>query len=419
MRRESRQRTPVRRTGSVALLAAAVLWTAVTAVPAAPAAAQAFEVAAPAAVLMVAETGQVLYEKNASEALPPASLAKLMTMLLVMEALEAGRVTLDEPVVTSAYAAAMGGSQVYLAERETHSLEKMMEAVAIASGNDAAVALAEHLFGTEAAFVDQMNRRAQELGLEGTYFADATGLPVPEGQRQGVITARDVASLSRVLITQHPKVLEWTSVRMKEFRSAPRFVLYNTNTLLGSYPGLDGLKTGHTSEAGYHLAATAEQNGVRLIAVVMGTQSEAERNQQVTQLLNYGFRAFEPVVAARQGEPVGEMRLTAGNPQQFPVEAASDLRVLVPRGRQGDLRRVVELNEGLQPPLKQGDVVGRVVALVQDEPVADVPVVATQDVERAGFFTRLWRSLWGAVTGVIGGAFQWLWNGIRSLLGLA
>lgn len=418
MRRASRARTLVGWTGSVALLAV-LLWTAVTAIPAARAAAQAFEVAAPAAILMVAETGQVLYEKNASEAIPPASLAKLMTMLLVMEALEAGRVTLDEPVVTSAYAAAMGGSQVYLAERETHSLEKMMEAVAIASANDAAVALAEHLFGTEAAFVDQMNRRARELGLEGTYFADATGLPAPAGQRQGVITARDAAILSRLLITQHPKVLEWTSIRMKEFRSSPRFVLYNTNTLLGSYPGLDGLKTGHTSEAGYHLAATAEQNGIRLIAVVMGTQSESDRNQQVTQLLNYGFRAFEPVVVARQGEPVGEMRLTAGNPQRFPVEAASDLRVMVPRGRQGDLRRFVELDEGLQPPLKRGDVVGRVVALVQDEPVAHVPVVATQDVERAGFLARLWRSLWGIVTGVIGGAFQWLWNGIRSLLGLA
>lgn len=382
-------------------------------------AAQGFELEAPAALLMVAETGQVLYEKNADEPRPPASLAKIMTLLLVMEALDAGRVSLDEPVITSRYAASMGGSQVYLAEGERQSLEKMIEAVAIASGNDAAVALAEHLYGTEAAFVQQMNRRAQELGLQGTYFADATGLPVPDGQRQGVTTARDVAIMSRTLIQEHPQVLEWTSIRTKEFRSQPRFILYNTNKLLGSYPGMDGLKTGHTSEAGYHLAATAEQNGVRLIAVVMGTRSEADRNEQVTQLLNYGFRAFEPVAAARKGEPVGEMRLVDGNPERFTVEAAADLQVLIPRGRQGDLRRSVQWLEDVQAPLERGDRVGSVVAYLGEEPLAQTDVVAAQDVERAGFFTRIWRTVWGGLVGAIGGAFQWLWNTIRSLLGLA
>lgn len=383
------------------------------------AAAQGFDLEAPSAILMVASTGQVLYEKNADEPRPPASLAKIMTLLLVMEALRDGRVSLDEPVVTSRYAASMGGSQVYLAEGERQSLEKMIEAVAIASGNDAAVALAEHLYGTEAAFVAQMNRRAEELGLRGTYFADATGLPVPAGQRPGVTTARDVAVMSRVLIQEHPQILEWTSIRTKEFRSQPRFILYNTNKLLGSYPGLDGLKTGHTSEAGYHLAATAEQNGIRLIAVVMGTKSEADRNAQVTQLLNYGFRAFEPVMAARKGEPVGEMRLAHGNPERFTVEAAADLQVLIPRGRQGDLRRAVQWADAVEAPLKRGDRVGSVVAYLGDQPLAQVDVVAAQDVERAGFFTRLWRTVWGGVTGAIGGAIRWVWEAIRSLLGLA
>lgn len=383
------------------------------------AAAQGFEVEAPAAVLMVADTGQILYEKNADEPHPPASLAKIMTLFLVLDAVDAGRVSLDEPVVTSRHAASMGGSQVYLAEGERQSVEKLIEAVAIASGNDAAVALAEHLYGTEAAFVAQMNRRAEELGLKGTYFADATGLPVPEGQRPAVITARDVAVLSRALILEHPQILEWTSIRTKEFRAQPRFVLYNTNRLLGRYPGLDGLKTGHTSEAGYHLAATAEQNGVRLIAVVLGTKSDEDRNEQVTQLLNYGFRAFERVIAARQGDPVGERRLRSGNPERFTVEAAADLPVLIPRGRQGDLRRAVQWLEDVDAPLERGERVGILVAYLGDEPLAQVDVIAAQDVGRAGFFTRLWRTVWGGLAGAIGGALQWLWSGIRSLLGLA
>ncbi|BAS29414.1 D-alanyl-D-alanine carboxypeptidase family protein [Limnochorda pilosa] len=411
-----RRRVGTGRTGPGAALAVGLLVAALLA----PgwAVAQSFEVAAPAAILVEADTGQVLYEKNPDKETPPASLAKIMTLLLVMEALDSGRVSLDEPVVTSEYAAGMGGSQVFLAPGETHTLAEMIEAVAVASGNDAAVALAEHLFGTEAAFVEQMNLRAQELGLSGTYFADATGLPVPQEKRPGMTTPRDVASMTRALLA-HPKVLEWTSVRQKVFRQQPRFVLYNTNTLLGSYPGLDGMKTGHTAEAGYHLAATAEQDGIRLVAVVMGTRSESDRNQQITQLLNYGFRAFEPAVAARQGEPVGEMRLVDGNPERFTVEAAADLRVLVPRGHQGDLRRSLELQANVKPPLKRGDTVGRVVALIQDRPVAQMPVVAARDVERAGFFARVWRRVWGGVSGAIGGAFQWIWNGIRSLLGLA
>ena len=215
--------------------------------------AQGFDVESPAAFLMDVRTGQVLFEKNADLPLPPASLVKIMTLLVVMDAVEEGAVSLDDRVITSRRASGIGGSQVFLAEGEDHSLEEMLKAIAIASANDASFAVAEFLSGTEAEFAKRMNERAKRLGMVGSRFTSADGLPPARGQEGSITTAADIARASQTLILEHPRVLEWTSTAMEKFRDDPLFILYNTNHLVGKYSGLDGLKTGYTQAAGWCL----------------------------------------------------------------------------------------------------------------------------------------------------------------------
>ena len=255
-------------------------------------------IAAKSAKLVDASTGQVLYAANSEERMAPASITKIMTMLLVMEQVRDGRISLDDVVAVSTEASLMGGSQVYLKERERVPVRDLMAATAIRSANDASFALAEHVAGTADDFVRMMNQRAVELGMENTQFTNPEGLDDPDHYT----TASDIAIMSRELI-QYPEVLEWTSTWIGKMRDGT-YDLFNTNRLIKEYDGADGLKTGHTDKAGYCLAGTAERGGVRLIAVVMGTAGEKERVAETSKLLDYGFRNFERATLAEAGTKV-------------------------------------------------------------------------------------------------------------------
>ncbi len=358
----------------------------------------AFDVEASSAILMDARTGQVLFEKDADAALPPASLTKIVTLLVVMDAVKDGRVSLDDEVRTSQRASATGGSQVWLAEGETHSLRDMLKAIAIASANDASVAVAEFIAGTEAAFAGLMTERAQELGMTESVFYNSDGLPPGEGEEPTLSSARDMAIAARTLIQNHPEVLDWTSTVMETFRQEPLFILYNTNRLVSSYDGLDGLKTGHTNAAGWCLVATANRGDVRLISVVMGTESQNARDEQTRRLLDHGFGAFVPTVA---GEGVvGEIRVPTGTPERIDVELAEPATLLAPRGVNADIQGRIETPENLEAPLAAGDDVGEYVVSLDGDEVLRVPLLASEEVERANLFVRAWRSIRDFVTGL-------------------
>lgn len=337
------------------------------------------------ALLMDAKTGQVLFEQNADEALPPASVTKIMTLLLVMEAIDAGRLALGDTVTASAHAASMGGSQVYLKEGEAMTVEEMLKCVIIASANDCAVALAEHVAGNEAAFVRQMNVRAAELGMKNTNFENTNGLD--DTATHHVTSARDIAIMSRALIT-HPTILKYSGIWMDTVRDGT-FGLTNTNRLVRFYRGCTGLKTGSTARAGFCISATAERDGVSLIAVVMAAPTRDIRNQTVASLLDYGFANFD-TYEAEGGElthPVkgGVTDICKLTYQPFALSV-----------KKGDVTRVtqkIELDEALAAPLSQGDAVGRVVYSLDGREIGTVPIVAAQSVEKIGFFTLFCRIL--------------------------
>jgi D-alanyl-D-alanine carboxypeptidase (penicillin-binding protein 5/6) len=354
-----------------------------------------FDVAAESAILIDGNTGQVLFEKNADLKLPPASMAKIMTMLLVMEEVDAGRAKLTDAVTVSARAAGIGGSQVYLKQGEVFTVEEMMKAVTVQSANDASVALAEHFSGVMEAFADHMNRRAEELGMNSTFYTNPDGLP---SDPPTLTTARDLTIVARELL-KHPKVFEWTTIVQAPFRQQPKTNLYNTNALIGKYTGLDGLKTGHTDEAGWCLTATAKRGDVRLVSVVMRTASEKEREAQTARLLDYGFRGFEQVALAAAGDEVGTLRIPNGSPGKVVVKAKEPLRPLVPRGREKDVVTETEF-EKVRAPLAEGDRVGAVVAKLDGQELTRVDVVVPRDIKQANFVVRFFRWLGGLIGGV-------------------
>jgi len=373
-------------------IVSAVFLLAATAAAAQPA----YDVSVPSALLIDAGTGQVLLEKEPRLPVPPASLAKVMTLLVALDEVKAGRVSLDDPVRASARASRMTGSRVYLREGEVHTLLELLKAVAIAGANDAAVAVAEHIAGTESAFVAMMNARAQELGMADSRFANAHGLPPAEGEGEAYTTAHDIAVAARALIASHPEVLEWTRIRVERFRDEPLFNLYNTNNLVGRYEGLDGLRTGYLEESGYLIVATAQRSGVRLLAVIMGARDEKERESQTISLLDYGFQRFIPVTIPTGR--VGEARIPAGVPEWIPVEVRGPGRVLVPRGGPAEVE--VEI-EALPPvlPIAAGDVVGEYVIRHGERELLRLPLYAGEEVKPASWLVRLWRRIRDALGG--------------------
>ena len=329
-----------------------------------------------AALLMEKTTGQILYAQNEHDTLPPASVTKIMTVLLTMEAIDSGRIALDDMVTVSAYAAGMGGSQVFLSEGEQMSVDDLLKAVCVSSGNDAAVALAEHVAGVTELFVEQMNNRARELGMKDTHFVNCTGLTA-EGH---VTSAHDIALMSRELLLHHPEVRSYTTIWMDTLRNGT-FGLSNTNKLIRFYDGATGLKTGFTQEAGYCISATAERDGMELIAVIMKGNTSDSRNADAKTLLNYGFSTYA-LVDVQPEEPLPALPVTLGAADTVALTLPEEGRtVLLEKSRSGGLTQTVELPEAVPAPLQAGDTVGTLTVSREGETLLTVPIVAAETVE--------------------------------------
>ena len=347
-------------------------------------------IAAPSAILMEKETGEVLYEKKADDPGFPASVTKIMTMLLIIEAMESGAISPDDTVVASARAASFGGSCVYLEAGERMSVHDMLKCIAVVSANDCAVAMAEHLSGSEEAFVKKMNDRANELGLTYTHFSNCSGL-FDDGQHY--TTARDVAIMSRELI-RHEAIKEYTTIWMDSIRDGS-FELANTNKLVYWYPGCTGLKTGYTSTARYCLSATAERNGVEYIAVVMHGETADSRNRDAETLLSYAFSNYR-LIPLTDGKSLPALPVELGKKKRVPLTLEGPAYRLAPKG--GEPSYALTLSPSAAAPVQKGQRVGSLRVTVGGEQIAEVPVCAAEDVGRIGFgglFAKLALSLFG------------------------
>ncbi len=338
------------------------------------------------AVLMEADTGRVLFEQNADEALPPASVTKIMTLLLVMEAIDSGKIALDDMVSASEYAASMGGSQVYLKVGETMTVEDMLKSVVISSANDAAVALAEFVYGDVDSFVRKMNERAAELDMKSTRFENVTGLD--DTAENHLTSARDIAIMSRALIA-HPTILKYSSIWMDTIRGGA-FGLTNTNRLVRFYRGATGLKTGSTSKAGFCVSVTAERDGLSLICVIMGAESRDVRNAQATRLLDWGFANY----AAYRTEPktLDKLHVLGGVKNDCSI-GYGPFSAVLPKGDVGRVEIKTEIDENISAPIKIGDTVGRVQYVLDGKVIGEVPVTAQEDVGKIGFWGLFLRML--------------------------
>ena len=350
--------------------------------PAAPAVA----VQAPSAVLMTLD-GAVLLEKDAHAVREPASVTKVMTMLLVCEAVDQGRISLEDPVTASAHAASMGGSQIWLEEGEVLTVAEMLKCVAVVSANDCAVALGEHLAGSEEAFVQMMNARAQELGMEDTRFVNACGLTA-EGH---VTSALDIGLMSAQLLREHRWITDYTLIWQDYIREGTS-VLNNTNKMLKSYQGITGLKTGFTTTAGYCISATAEREGLHLIAVVMGGATKESRNGDAAALLNWGFANYA-AVTLNADRPLLPVPVEMGRQQWVEVELGQQTPLVLERASLGTLEKTVELPERVHAPVEQGQKLGCLVVRQGGAEVCRVPIVACGSVERLGLWDVFQRVL--------------------------
>ncbi|MGM9642724.1 MAG: D-alanyl-D-alanine carboxypeptidase family protein [Eubacteriales bacterium] len=330
------------------------------------------------AVLMEAETGRVLYEQNADEALPPASVTKVMTLLLVMEALEKGNITLDQMLTTSERAASMGGSQIFLEVGEQMSVEDMLKSVVIASANDAALVLAEAIAGSEESFVIMMNKRAAELGMKNTHFENTNGLD--DTVTNHVTSARDIAIMSRELI-KHEKILEYSSIWMDTVRGG-EFGLTNTNRLVRFYKGATGLKTGSTSKAGFCISATAKRDGMHLIAVIMGSATRDIRNAEATKLLDWGFANFS--LYKYEPADMGELKLLGSKNTAIGIRT-DGISLLVPKGSAGKVSSEVSLPESVSAPVALGQSLGKITFSLGGEQIGEAEIVSSGSAERITF----------------------------------
>ncbi|MFR6027027.1 MAG: serine hydrolase [Christensenellales bacterium] len=343
----------------------------------------------PSAILCEASTGQVIFEKNADERRPVASVNKVMTILLTLEAVDEGRVSLEDQVTVSPRAASMGGSQAFLDAGERYKLSELLKTVIVASANDSAVALAEHLAGTEESFVRLMNTRAEELGLTNTHYANCTGLPAQEHYT----TARDVAKLSAQL-DLHPIYYRYSTIWMDEIRHRGGRVtsLTNTNRLIRFYPGCDGYKTGSTNEARYCVSATAKKEGMRLIAVVLGTPAGQTRFDEARAMLEYGFANVQLVTPIAQGQALNmTVPVRLGGRDEVSVLSGGTCSLLERRGEKNALSLEAALVEKVNAPVYAGDVLGEIRVKRGDEVVAVVPAVAGEDVQLPGMVDALIR----------------------------
>lgn len=353
----------------------------------------ALELHAPSAILMDAATGTVLFEKNADQRREPASVTKVMTLLLVMEALEAGQIGWEDQVTASAAAAAKGGSQIYLEEGEKLSMDEMLKSVVVSSANDCACALAEHVAGSETAFVARMNQRAGELGMENTHFVNCTGLDDQPEAREHLTTARDVAIMSRALL-KHEAIRRYTTIWMDTVRGGA-FGLSNTNKLVRFYEGTTGLKTGYTSTAGHCLSASAKREGIELIAVVLGDDSSSHRFEDAKALLNWGFANYA-LVEPLEGVTPAPVPVELGTVESVTPVPEQSGPILIAKAKAASVTRELEQAEGVQAPVELGQVLGTLRIKAGEELLAELPLTAPEPVPRLSFgqiWLRLLQSL--------------------------
>ena len=346
------------------------------AVLAAPEDSAAVDLSCKSAILMEKETGTVLYDRDSHKKLAPASVTKIMTMLLVMEALDSGAISSDDTVTVSANAAGMGGSQVYLKQGEQMSVRELLKCVAVVSGNDCAVALAEYLAGSESAFVARMNERAAQLGMADTTFLNCTGLPAHGHET----TAHDIALMSRELILNHPDIRQYTTVWMDSIRGG-EFGLTNTNRLIRFYEGATGLKTGSTDAALYCMSATAQREGMELIAVVMAAPTTAQRFSDAQSLLDYGFSQYA-LLDIHPDVPLPTVDVLLGKTPQVQALLSRPCRLLVEKQARGEVSTQLDLCENVQAPVEPGQTLGKMLVFVEDELRDSVPITAAVAVER-------------------------------------
>ena len=341
--------------------------------------AQAPEVEGKSVYLMDVATGTTLGEFNAHEKLAPASVTKVMTMLLIMEAVDSGKIGWEDIVTTSEAAAAKGGSQIYLKVGEQMTVRDMMKSIAVSSANDCACAMAEHLAGSEAAFVQQMNQRAQELGMADTHFVNCTGLDDGEDAKEHRTSAHDIALMSRELLKNHPDVRQFTTIWMDTVRQGA-FGLSNTNKMIRFYPGATGLKTGFTSGAGYCLSASAQRDGMELVAVVMGADSSKTRFNACKQLLDYGFANFALVQPDICDTPAVPVEL--GTAKTVSPQLGEDGTLLVEKSLRSTVTAQVELEETVEAPVSRGQRLGTLTYRSGEQILRQIPLVAEQEVPR-------------------------------------
>ncbi|MEY8347619.1 D-alanyl-D-alanine carboxypeptidase family protein [Bacillus cereus] len=346
---------------------------------------------ASSAIVIEQDTGKVLFEKNPNEKLPPASMTKIMTMLLIMEQVEKGKLKLEDKVRASEHAASMGGSQIFLEPGEEMTVNEMLKGIAIASGNDASVAVAEHIAGSEEGFVSMMNKKAKDLGLKNTHFQNPTGLPAKEHYS----TAYDMSIMAKELM-KYPLIRKYTGKYEDYLRenTEKKFWLVNTNKLVRFYPGVDGVKTGFTTEAKYCLTASAEKNGMRVISVVMGAPTSKERNNQVTKLLDYAFGQYTTKKLYKRGEKIQTVKVGKGKKEKVDLVASDNVSLLMKKGENMDkVKQEVIAEKKVKAPIKKGDALGTLVIKKDKNVLLKQTIVAKEDIAAASWWELFKRSL--------------------------
>ncbi|MFC8961800.1 D-alanyl-D-alanine carboxypeptidase DacF [Bacillus subtilis] len=346
---------------------------------------------AKSAVLIERDTGKVLYNKNSNEKLAPASMTKIMTMLLIMEALDKGKIKMSDKVRTSEHAASMGGSQIFLEPGEEMTVKEMLKGIAIASGNDASVAMAEFISGSEEEFVKKMNKKAKELGLKNTSFKNPTGL-TEEGHYS---SAYDMAIMAKELL-KYESITKFTGTYEDYLRenTDKKFWLVNTNRLIKFYPGVDGVKTGYTGEAKYCLTASAKKGNMRAIAVVFGASTPKERNAQVTKMLDFAFSQYETHPLYKRNQTVAKVKVKKGKQKLIELTTSEPISILTKKGEDmNDVKKEIKMKDNISAPIQKGQELGTLVLKKDGEVLAESPVAAKEDMKKAGFITFLKRTM--------------------------
>lgn len=342
------------------------------------------DIKAKSALLMDYHTGEIIYEKNPHEKLPPASISKIMTLLLGMEALETGKINLSDEVRISAYAAGMGGSQLWLEEGETQTVEDLFKSITIRSANDASVALAEYIAGSEEVFVRMMNEKAKALGMNNTNFVNASGLP----NENHYVSAYDVALMSAELL-KHEEIHNWLTVYMDEMlvgKNKDKIQsLVNTNRLIKEYEGTTGIKTGSTKEAGYCLAASAKRDNLQLISVIMGSETSKIRFDESMKLLDYGFANYDSITIGKKGDVLGKVQVHKGNISYIEAALEKDSYILLPKGKEANISKEILLPEYMESPIEKRQEIGHLIVKIDGDEVDKIKLVSKVSVDKAGF----------------------------------